>query len=211
MTALRAALNLAVANRRASSDRVIEWSSVRQHRNADARRVLFLDQDQRRRLIEHAPGAIGDLIAGMALTGARPGDLRTARRSQYEPRTESITFTSKTGPRTVPIPRAAVELFNRIAKDKLPSAWLFSRENGKPWGHSDWDEHVREAARKAGLPEGVCLYTLRHRFITQALMDGMATLDVARITGTSLAMIEKHYGRLVMHAARERLNTVNLL
>ena len=84
MTALRAALNLAVANRRVSSDRVIEWSSVRKHRNADVRRVLFLDQNQRRRLIEHAPGAIGDLIAGIALTGARPGDLRTARRSQYE-------------------------------------------------------------------------------------------------------------------------------
>jgi site-specific recombinase XerD len=211
MTALRAALNLAVANRRVSSDRVIEWSSVRQHRNADTRRVLFLDRDQRRRLIKEAEGAIGDLIAGIALTGARPGDLRTARRSQYEPRTESITFTSKTGPRTVPLPRAAVALFNRIAKDKLPSAWLFTREDGKPWGHSDWDEPVREAARKAGLPEGVCLYTLRHSFITQALMDGMATLDVARITGTSLTMIEKHYGHLVMHAARERLNAVNLL
>lgn len=58
---------------------------------------------------------------------------------------------------------------------------------------------------------GVCLYTLRHSFITQSLMDGVATLDVARITGTSLAMIEKHYGHIVMNAARERLNAVNLL
>ena len=211
MTALRAALNLAVANRRVSSDRVIEWSSVRQLKNADSRRVLFLDLEQRRRLIEHAPGAVGDLIAGIALTGARPGDLRTARRSQFEPRTESITFTSKTGPRTVPLPKAAIALFNRVAKDKLPHAWLFTREDGQPWGHSDWDELVRDAAKKSGLPEGVCLYTLRHSFITQALMDGMATLDVARITGTSLGMIEKHYGHLVMHAARERLNAVNLL
>jgi len=43
MTALRAALNLAVTNRRLPSDRVIEWSSVRQHKNADTRRILFLD------------------------------------------------------------------------------------------------------------------------------------------------------------------------
>jgi hypothetical protein len=42
-------------------------------------------------------------------------------------------------------------------------------------------------------------------------MDGMSTLDVARISGTSLAMIERHYGHLVMHAARERLERVNLL
>lgn len=34
---------------------------------------------------------------------------------------------------------------------------------------------------------------------------------VARITGTSLAMIEKHYGHLVMREARERLDRVRLL
>jgi len=42
-------------------------------------------------------------------------------------------------------------------------------------------------------------------------MDGMTTLDVARISGTSLAMIERHYGHLAMNAARERLELVNLL
>jgi len=42
-------------------------------------------------------------------------------------------------------------------------------------------------------------------------MDGMATLDVARTTGTSFAISEKHSGHLVMNAARERLNAVNLL
>ena len=39
----------------------------------------------------------------------------------------------------------------------------------------------------------------------------MSTLDVARLCGTSLAMIERHYGHLVMSAARERLERVNLL
>jgi len=106
---------------------------------------------------------------------------------------------------------AAVELFDRLAKDKLPQAFLFTRADGKPWAHSDWDGLVRKAAQKAGLPAGVCLYTLRHSFITQGLIDGMATLDVARISGTSLAMIERHYGHLVMSAARERLELVNLL
>jgi site-specific recombinase XerD len=70
---------------------------------------------------------------------------------------------------------------------------------------------VRAAAVNAGLQSGVCLYTLRHSFITQALMDGMSTLDVARITGTSLPMIEKHYGHLVMTQARERWDRVKLL
>lgn len=211
MTALRAALNLAVQNRRVAADRRIEWESVKQHKGVDKRRMLFLDVEQRRLLVQHATGPVGDLIAGMALTGARPGDLTSVRRSQYDSRTKSVSFGAKNAFRTVPLPSAAVELFDRLAKDKLPQAFLFTRGDGKPWAHSDWDGLVREAAKKAELPAGVCLYTLRHSFITQALMDGMATLDVARISGTSLAMIERHYGHLVMNAARERLELVNLL
>jgi integrase len=211
MTALRAALNLAVQNRRVGADRAIEWKLVKQHSHAEGRRDLFLDLDQRRRLIDAAGGAVGDLVAGIAFTGARPGDLRKARRSQFDSRTASISLFAKGHPRMVPLPQAALPLFERLAKNKLPNAWLFTRNDGKPWAHSDWDELVRAAAARAGLPAGVCLYTLRHSFITQALMDGMSTLDVARITGTSLAMIERHYGHLVMRDARERLDRVRLL
>lgn len=211
MTALRAALNLAVQNRRVAADRRIEWASVRQHKGVSKRRMLFLDVDQRRLLIRHAAGSVCDLIAAMALTGARPGDLTSARRSQYDARTKSVTFASKNAMRTVPLPNAAVALFDRLAQKKLASDFLFTRDDGKPWAHSDWDQLVRAAAEKAGLPTGVCLYTLRHSFITQSLMDGMTSLDVARISGTSLAMIERYYGHLVMNAARERLELVNLL
>jgi integrase len=211
MTALRAALNLAVQNRRVAADRRIEWASVRQHQGVNQRRMLFLDVDQRRLLIQHATGAVRDLMAGMALTGARPGDLTGARCSQYDSRTKSVTFAAKNAIRTVPLPDAALTLFDRLAQGKLPNDFLFTRDDGKPWAHSDWDELVRAAAKRAGLPPGVCLYTLRHSYITQSLMDGMSTLDVARISGTSLAMIERHYGHLVMNAARERLERVNLL
>jgi site-specific recombinase XerD len=55
------------------------------------------------------------------------------------------------------------------------------------------------------------LYTLRHSFITQAITDGMNTLDVARLCGTSLVMVEKHYGHLVASAAHERLSKVTML
>jgi integrase len=211
MTALRAALNLAVQNRRIATDRRIEWASVRQHLGVNQRRMLFLDVNERRALIRQASGAVCDLMAGMALTGARPGDLVSARCAQYDSRTRSVTFAAKNASRTVPLSSAAVALFDRLAQGKLPSDLLFTRDDGKRWAHSDWDELVRAAAQRAGLPAGVCLYTLRHAFITQSLMDGMSTLEVARISGTSLAMIERHYGHLVMHAARARLELVDLL
>jgi site-specific recombinase XerD len=99
----------------------------------------------------------------------------------------------------------------RLSKDKLPEAPLFTRNDAKPWAHSDWDGLVREAASKAGLPKGVCLYTLRHSFITQTLLEGLSTLEVSRMVGTSLTMIEKHYGHLVTDTARERLAKIALL
>jgi len=64
---------------------------------------------------------------------------------------------------------------------------------------------------RAQLPGKTCLYTLRHSFISQALLDGVSTLEVSKIVGTSLAMIEKHYGHLVHETARERLARVQML
>ena len=127
------------------------------------------------------------------------------------PALQTITLMGKVGTRSIPLPAPALKLFTSLAKAKLPGARLFMRDDGRPWAHSDWDELVREAAQLAGLPEGVCLYTLRHSFITQAITDGLTTLDVARLCGTSVGMIEKHYGHLVASAARERLQKVRML
>ena len=44
-----------------------------------------------------------------------------------------------------------------------------------------------------------------------ASTEGMATLDVARMVGTSVAMIDKHYGYIVHSAAWERLAKVKIL
>lgn len=63
-------------------------------------------------------------------------------------------------------------------------------------------------AKKAELPTGTCLYTLRHSFVTEAISGGLSILDVARMTGTSIQMIEKHYGHLVASVAIERLSKV---
>jgi integrase len=211
LTALKAALNLAVANRRVHADRAHEWRDVKAYTNATQRRTLFLDLRQRRKLLDTVQGALRDLMEAAALTGARAGELTGATRSQFDARLKTITFKGKVGARTIPLSPAALRLFKRLAQSKLPNTHLLTRDDGKPWGHSDWDELVRAAAEQAKLPAGVCLYTLRHSFITQAITDGMTTLDVARLCGTSVGMIEKHYGHLVADAARKRLAAVTML
>lgn len=211
LTALKAALNLAIRDRRVSGEIAQELADVVPLKGASKRRDLFLDVAQRRALLVAAQGGVRDLMEAAMCTGCRAGELTSARRSAFDARTATLNVSGKTGGRSIPLAAPAVALFARLARDKLPTAFLLTRNDGKPWAHSDWDELVKEAAATAELPKETCLYTLRHSFITQVLLDGMSTLEVAKMVGTSLAMIEKHYGHLVQSTARERLAKVQLL
>jgi integrase len=211
LTALKAALNLAVASRMVTSVTAQEWAEVAPLKGASRRRDLFLDVHQRRALLNASQGGIRRLLEAVMHTGCRAGELTTARRASFDARTKSLSVSGKTGPRTIPLTDAAVTFFAECGKNMLPNAFLLTRDDGRPWAHSDWDELVKAATARAKLPPATCLYTLRHSFITQALLDGVSTLEVSKIVGTSLAMIEKHYGHLVHATARERLAKVQMI
>jgi integrase len=234
-TPLRAALNLAVTRGRVSPTVAAQWRAVKPHPDADGRRTVCLNLKQRRALLAEcsgnrlrerlaeAPGkhrqlllaqcdgAFGELVEAAALTGARPGELASANRSQFDNRSATVTFRGKTGERTIPLSPAAKSLFIRVSKGKPPNAPLLAKADGTHWSKEEWHELVRAAAAAAKLPADTVLYTLRHSWITEALRGGMATLDVSRLAGTSLKMIEKHYGHLVVDSARQRLARVTML
>ena len=67
----------------------------------------------------------------MALTGARPGELVTARRSQFDERLGVITLSGKAGRRTVPLSAAAIAHFAQLSRSKLPGAYLLTRSDGQ--------------------------------------------------------------------------------
>lgn len=209
LTTLKAALNLAVKRRHLSPTAAAEWRDVAALEGV-GKRDLFLDLAQRRALLAELSGGIRDLADATTLIGARPGELVTARRSQFDARTCSLTLHGKTGTRTVRLAPIAVALFARLARDKLPAAPLFTRDDGMPWvRRGDWAAQINAAVARAKLPSETCLYTLRHSFITEALMAGLSTLEVAKFTGTSLEMIQKHYGHLVPDTTASRLAAVN--
>ena len=61
---------------------------------------------------------------------------------------------------------------------------------------------MRAAAKAAGLSDDITAYAMRHSTITDLVTGGLDLLTVAQISGTSVAMIEKHFGHLrVGHAA----------
>jgi integrase len=53
------------------------------------------------------------------------------------------------------------------------------------------------AIRAAGVPEPARIYDLRSTFASDALAAGVPIFTLARIMGTSVRMIERHYGALL--------------
>ena len=65
---------------------------------------------------------------------------------------------------------------------------------------------VGTAIDTAGITRPARIYDLRSTFASNALAAGLTTFELARIMGTSVQMIEAHYGALI-DTAHESLLT----
>jgi hypothetical protein len=85
IAALRAALNFAHDAGSVTTD--MAWRvALRPSKNADGRRDVYLDRDQRRSLIEQAPRDLAVLLRGLSLVPLRPGALAALNVGHYESR-----------------------------------------------------------------------------------------------------------------------------
>ena len=200
MTALRAALNFAFDYGHVTND--LAWRVAlrpAQGAGANGRRTLYLDRDQRRELLRHASEDLIGFLTGMALLPLRPGALAALSVSNFNKRVGVLTVgKDKAGnDRSLPLPKHLVEFFAEASKERLASAPLLPRASGKRWAKDDWKKPIKEAVVAAKLPRETTAYTLRHSVITDLVSrEGLDLLTVAQLSGTSVAMIEKHYGHL---------------
>ena len=68
---------------------------------------------------------------------------------------------------------------------------------------------MKDAVSAAKL-RGCTCYTIRHSVITDMIHTGTDPLTVAQLSGTSVLMIEKHYGHLTHDHARDALARLRL-
>ncbi len=197
MTCFRAALNLAYADGLVTSD--FAWRrKLVPVKNADRRRELYLKRTQRKKFIEKASPDLGQFLRGLALVPLRPGALAALRVPDYDQHLKVLKVgKDKNGQeRKIKLPEATAKFFAEVAKSKLAGDPLVSRADGKAWDKDAWKWPVKAAATAAKLPVGTTAYTLRHSVISDLVHDGLDLLTVAQISGTSVAMIERHYGHL---------------
>lgn len=207
MTYLRAALNLAKADRLLVTD--MAWCrALLPVKGAERRRDTYLTRDQRRALLDAiiCP-SLRALVACLCVLPLRPGAIAGLTVGDFDARAGTLRVsTDKAGQgRRLLLPDTAAELLRSQAKGKLPRAPLLSRPDGSPWDKDSWKRPVKAAVIAAGLPADAVLYSLRHSAITDLVSGGLDLMTVAQIAGTSARMIELHYAHLQADRARDAL------
>ena len=197
MTALRAALNFAHDAGHVTNNAA--WRvALRPIENASRPRETYLDRKQRMAWIAKAPADAAAFLTGMSALPLRPGALAELKASHFDKRLGVLTVgKDKQGrDRRIKLPKDTAKFLERAAKDKLPGAPLLARADGATWDRHSWKKPIKAAAAAAKLPADVTAYTMRHSVITDLVVGGLDLLTVAQISGTSVAMIERHYGHL---------------
>jgi hypothetical protein len=213
ITPLRAALNQALDDGKAATDQA--WRTAlrpfgKREGGGGKRRQLYLNADARRKLIEHASDEARPLLIAMNLQPVRPGDIPSARVQDLDIHNRSLKLAGKGNERTIPLGREAFEHFKACAKGKLPTAWLVARPDGSQWKKEAWRDEVKAAAKAAKLPAATVANTLRHSVITDLVKHGLDVFHVAAVSGTSIKMVEEHYGHLQHEHVRDALDKLAL-
>jgi integrase len=181
------------------------WRTLKPFKKVGRSRMVALDAPQRQRLINSAAGAFRNLVIATLYTGSRPapGEIAQAHVQDFSAARGTISITGKTGERTVPLTDEAVKWFKSIAAGKDPDALLLPKDDGSAWGYNHQLRPMQEAAKRAKLPKGASMYTLRHTFATEHIMRGTDLKSLADIMGTSIRMLEEHYAHILASHKRK--------
>ena len=217
LTILKAALNRAFREGGVQSD--AEWRRLKPFPKVGRPRDVFLTKKQCKVLVAAFAPDFAKLVRSALLTGARYSELTERTVTDFDPRQGVLHVENgKTGQRDVVLNDDGIAHFKALAKDKLPGAHLHVRSDGDQWNRAHQSRRVRDAVKAANLkikkpadriPAGTVFYSLRHTHASLALLAGVNIQVLAENMGTSVLMVEKHYGKFLRADRRAMFNAVS--
>lgn len=222
LNSFKAALNYALsrtADTGVTSD--AGWKRMKHFKDVQARREYHFSIEQVNALISAAEPALATLLKAGFFTGARYGELKALNVGDFNVKAGQLAVKGKqggrkTGKRDITLTTEGIDVFRALVKGRNAEEPLLLAAGAARWQHADQTRPMREALVKSGIVPSQetldamprtarpCFYSLRHSFISRALENGMPIFLVAENVGTSIAMIEKNYGKF-MHAAKRKL------
>lgn len=180
-----------------------------QRRNSRAHGKLYLTNLDEMLFADY----VKPVMLTMYYTGLRPGDVSTLRWEEisldFKRLNKVINKTrhKKPEPTVIPLSDVVIDILSKwkIQSGSPIAGFVFANpQTGKPYYkfYKPWKKIVK----LGGLPEELQNYTLRHNFISQLVMSGANLLSIAKLVGTSVEMIEKHYGHLQPELLNQYVN-----
>lgn len=205
---LRSALNLALRRRAVTSSNAwrVELAAMPGVTNA---RKRYLTKEERRALLAHMSPEALPFYRALCLMPVRPGALAAANVGDFDSKTGAfLVREDKAGEgRTIILPPVSAELFREqcrrsvpvsgnVSRQKVATDPIFARADGSRWDWNAWIYPLRAAVKAAGVDPATTSYAFRHATITDLIHNGLDIFTIAKLAGTSVLMIEKHYGKV---------------
>jgi len=171
-------------------------------------RIRWLTDAEELLLLKSSPQWLQDIIAVGLDTGLRPGNLLGLERSWVH-REEHVLIVpkehTKTKKLTVTIPltqRARNILYHASTSSHTP--YVFLTDTGRPLDRHYVHVVLHRCAKAAGLAE-MCLYVLRHTFITRLVQAGVSLPEIAALAGHRDIRMTMRYAHLAPQHLRNSI------
>ena len=196
LTILRLAFQLAWENGEIESDRA--WRCLRRVPVLDRPRILFLDRNECRQLLEVCRPDLRNLVLGALYTGCRVSELANLKVADVAKEGFGIYVHPMKNykPRFVFLPDEGMAFFLALADDRPGNQYVFVTRKGTNWS-GRYKHLFRAAVLESGLPKEFVFHGLRHTYATQLVQVGTPLIVVAQQLGHSNTdTVSRTYGHL---------------
>jgi integrase len=176
------------------------------------------------RLVAEQLGAMfGPMVVFAAATGLRPSELFALEQGDVDRGAGVVQIRrayangrvkhpkTRLSRRAVPLQAIALEALDQL-RAREDSSLLFPNSRG---GHLDFRNfnrrHWKPVQKTVGIEPLRDLYDLRHTYATFALRAGVPVFALSRFMGTSIAMIDLHYGHLAVDSYQHAVSLLDAL
>jgi len=174
-------------------------------------RTRWLSDDEEIRLLAHCAAWLRDIVIVGLDSGLRPGNLvglqcswvqrgqRCLHIARERTKTKRLSL-------TIPLTTRAADIIHRYL-ESARSEHLFVSTAGHPYTCAALNRALQRAAVTAGLRD-ICLYTLRHSFISRLVQAGVSLPEVAALAGHRDIRMTMRYAHLAPQHLRNSIATL---